>query len=209
MLVDKPGYEYRVGHTHAVPDVCTIFHFKYEFYKSILQHCQVKNSWFFNNPDLQSVLLKTSPETEYLHYAILHQTNQQDKSRLLIDSMVLDLIGHAMKILTDNPNPIVPEFTSRCKNNYLTVIEKAKDFITTNFTDDISLFKISNACNISPFHFSRIFKIFTSYSPYQYLLTLRLKQCRNIVQDHISSCDRHLFFIRFQQHRTFCYFVQS
>ena len=37
-LVTKPGYEHTVTHTHTVPDECTIFDFKQEFYHEIVAH---------------------------------------------------------------------------------------------------------------------------------------------------------------------------
>jgi AraC family transcriptional regulator len=55
--------------------------------------------------------------------------------------------------------------------------------MTSNFTEDISLMDMARHCHVSPFHFSRIFKLFTSSSPHQFLSGLRLKQAELLLLD--------------------------
>lgn len=69
------------------------------------------------------------------------------------------------------------------KEHHLVAIESAKSFIKDRFRDNISLNEISNYCNTSPFHFSRIFKQFTNYSPYQYLLHIRLSHAEILLRN--------------------------
>jgi AraC-like DNA-binding protein len=71
----------------------------------------------------------------------------------------------------------------RLKKNHLLTIEKAKEFITRNFANDISLIDIADYCNVSPFHFSRIFKTFTTISPHQFLLSVRLKNSELLLKE--------------------------
>jgi transcriptional regulator GlxA family with amidase domain len=52
-----------------------------------------------------------------------------------------------------------------------------------NFFNDISLQELSSHCCVSPFHFSRVFKKFTAYSPHQYLLNIRLKHAEMMVRN--------------------------
>lgn len=170
VLVTKPGYERTVTHVYTVPDECTIFEFKNSFYKEILeQYGQLR---FFTNNDIHSTLLRTDPELELLHFeatrCILHR---QDK--LKMDSLVIELIQKIIPNLSDyQPNKEVNE---QLKRNHLVTIERAKEYLTENFTRDISLMEIANYSHVSSFHFSRIFKKFTSFSPHQFLLQLRLK----------------------------------
>lgn len=51
-------------------------------------------------------------------------------------------------------------------------------YIDENFNKDISLDDISRHAYLSKYHFSRIFKKYTSYSPYQYLMEVRLNHSR-------------------------------
>lgn len=65
-------------------------------------------------------------------------------------------------------------------------ISEVVGYINQNFSRDISLDEISRHAYLSKYHFSRIFKKYTSYSPYQYLIAVRLKHSSLLLQT--SSC---------------------
>jgi AraC family transcriptional regulator len=178
VLVTKPGYERTVTHTHTVPDECTIFDFKTDFYNSVLE--QYGSVEFFFDNDLHSTLLKTDPELEFLHFYILQLILSGSGSKLEIDNLVLEVLE---KVL-GNLGPYKPDsvINARFKRNHLYTIERAKTFITQNFANDISLMEIAEHCNVSPFHFSRIFKSFTESSPHHFLLTVRLKHAEILLR---------------------------
>lgn len=171
ILITKPYYERTVTHAHAVPDECTIFEFRPDFFQKLQQH--YSRSKFFTNNDLHSTLLRTSTETEFLHFTIMQLILQRSGSKLQVDQLVMQVIDKVLSTVTDyTPDERIHD---RLKKNHLTTIERAKEYITGNFTQDISLMEIAAHCYVSPFHFSRIFKTFTSCSPHQYLLSIRLQ----------------------------------
>lgn len=55
------------------------------------------------------------------------------------------------------------------------------DFINNNYKKDISLDEMTRQAHLSKFHFSRIFKKHTSYSPHQYLMTVRLIHSKELL----------------------------
>lgn len=55
-------------------------------------------------------------------------------------------------------------------------------YIKSNFKDKISLQDIAESVSISPFHFSRIFKKETGYSPYEYILIVRINHAKNLLK---------------------------
>jgi len=63
----------------------------------------------------------------------------------------------------------------------LRIVEVAKDYIHTNFCDKIRVEEIAKEVFVSQYHFSRIFKKHTRYSPYQYLLEIRLQHARKLM----------------------------
>jgi AraC-like DNA-binding protein len=65
----------------------------------------------------------------------------------------------------------------------LAVIERSKEFIHTHFTDDFSLFDIAKHAFVSPFHFSRLFKMHTGQTPHQYVLAVRLKHSAMLLKN--------------------------
>lgn len=181
ILVTKPGYEHTVTHVHTVPDECTIFETKKEFYEELINHFGKGRNNFFKDNDLHSRLLKTTIETEYLHHRILVHCLRNKAIKLEIDGMVMELFQLVMQTITGNAN--TERLKDTLKKNHLITIEKAKIYLADHFTDDISLKEIADHCYVSAFHFSRIFKTFTSYSPHQYLLNLRLKHAEMLLKN--------------------------
>jgi AraC-like DNA-binding protein len=179
VLVTKPGYERTVTHTHTVPDECTIFDFKMDFYRELLE--QYGGMHFFTSNDLHSTLVKTNTETEFLHFHILRLILGKQGSKLEIDNCVMSVVEKILANITDyKPDDRI---NTRLKKNHLLTIERAKEYIVEHFTEDISLATIAEYSYTSPFHFSRIFKTFTSFSPHQFLLSIRLQQAALLLRN--------------------------
>lgn len=171
VLITKPGYERTVTHTHAVPDECTIFEFRNDCYLELLQ--RYGKASFFSDEDLHSTLVRTTAETEFLHYYIIKQLVGRRPPRLLLDSLVLDMAGIILGNITDyQPDARI---SMRLKRHHLTTIETAKAYLNDHFCDDISLAELAAHCHVSPFHFCRIFRTFTHTSPHRFLQTVRLR----------------------------------
>jgi AraC-like DNA-binding protein len=187
VLISKPGYEYNVTHPGSTPDECTIIVFTKAFYKALQEQFPPDSSWFFKNKDIQSLLLKIGPEIEYLHDVCLQIINGQSCSKLEVDTMVIQLLQQAMAGIGNyEAGKKIPE---RIKKNHLATIEMAKLYMRENFIRDISLMELAKHCHVSSFHFSRIFKSFTRYSPYQYLQLVRLKQAEILLRTNLPVAD--------------------
>lgn len=177
VLVNKAFHERTVTHAHTIPDECTVFEFKNEFYKEIVE--QYGNLKFFTDPDTHCALVRTDPELEFLHFEVLRSVFQK-QSRLKIDGLIIEIIKRVLPGITDyGPNP---HLTGRLKKNHLVTIETAKQYMIEYFCRDISLGEIASHCHVSCFHFSRLFKVFTSTSPHQYLARLRLKHTEMLLR---------------------------
>lgn len=179
VLVTKPHYERTVTHTHDVPDECTIFEFKNDFFAALLEVYGALP--FFRDNDWHSTLIKTSAETEFLHFHIIKRVLTKTGSKLQIDNAVIEVIEKVLSNITDYKPDL--KINPRLKKNHLITLERAKEYLADHFTEDISLLQIATHCYISPFHFSRLFKTFTSVSPHQYLLTLRLKNAEWLLRN--------------------------
>lgn len=181
MLLTKPGYEHTVTHTHTIPDECTILEFTHEFYEHLFEHYSASPIDFLGNNDIHSLILKTSVETEYLHHEIFRHCKKHKVSRLTLDMLVMELVHLVMKNLSNIDD--IKRIKDVLKKNHLNTIEQAKAYLVSNFTESISLKEIADHCCISVFHFSRIFKIFTSYSPNNFLVNLRLKHAEVLLKN--------------------------
>jgi len=182
-LLNKPGYEYKVGHVHHLPDECTIFYLSDENVDLLRQgHRQLAG--FFNNVNIQTILIKATPETECLHHHILQLLLKPHYPKLWVESLISQLFievlsGHHQQAETSL-------FTYSQKKIHLPVIEKVKLYINEHFTEDISLSQLSNISSMSLFHFNRFFKRLTTFTPYQYMVRVRLEQA------HLHICNTSL-----------------
>ena len=179
VLVTKPNYERTVTHTHDVPDECTIFEFKNDFFAALLEH--YGGIPFFQDNDWHSTLIKTNAEMEFLHFHIIKLVLTRSGSKLQIDNSVIEVIEKVLSNITDYKPDC--KINPRLKKNHLITLERAKEYMADHFTEDISLLQIATHCFVSPFHFSRLFKTFTSVSPHQYVLTLRLKNAELLLRN--------------------------
>lgn len=68
-------------------------------------------------------------------------------------------------------------------------IKSALEFVENNYERDISLKDIASAACCSEFHFSRLFKRTTGYSPYEYLLKYRINRAKNHLKDSKTTVD--------------------
>jgi AraC-like DNA-binding protein len=179
-LLCKPGYEHQVAHVHDIPDQCTIFSFPAESTARLMAHATAF-AWFFNNPDIQSILVKATPEMEFLHQRIFTLLPQPRYSRLWAEQLMTELF--LLVLSAGNPPQPLPVLNDKQKRNYLPVIEQVKTYINENYADDVTLPQLAVLGNMSPFHFNRLFKQITAAAPYRYLLQVRLKQA------HLQLCN--------------------
>jgi transcriptional regulator GlxA family with amidase domain len=177
VLLTKPGYEHTVTHTHDVPDECTIIEFEKEFYEKISEH--YRHHRFFNDHDIHSLQINTSSDTEFLHYYLMTQLLSNRVDRLNMDLIVMEIVDKTLNFVTATEQVLL---SSRMKKNHLGTVERAKDYMMRHFAEDISLMNIAEACYVSPFHFSRIFKAFTGRSPHAFLLSFRLKNAEVLLK---------------------------
>ncbi|RAJ82270.1 helix-turn-helix protein [Chitinophaga dinghuensis] len=172
-LICKAGYEHQVRHIHDIPDQCTIFSFSAEN-AALLTATSGSLSRFFRNADQQSILIKATPEMEFLHQLIFLELSKPRLQQLWVEELMTTLFS---QILSTSETDF-PELNKKQQIHYLPMIENVKSFLYENYTNDIQLSKLAGMAHVSPFHFSRLFKKITNCSPYEYLLRIRLKEAQ-------------------------------
>lgn len=186
VLVNKPGYEYNVTHPTLLTDECTIIRFTDSFYEQVRENKGTELSAFLNDPGQQSLLLPAKAGTLHLHWLCLHAIQKPRPSKLEADVLVMEIINAILYTGSYGKHPAVPD---GLKKQHLHTIETAISFMQEFFMQDISLTALAAHCHVSLFHFSRLFKTFTGYSPYQYLKEIRLKQAAVLLVTGIPVAD--------------------
>lgn len=176
ILLTKPGFEHTTRHIDNQPDLTTVFEFKPWFFERLKEDYSPSANWFLNNNDIHAMMLSCSVEAEYLFNHIMQSINRNSIDRLRTDEEVLRLLDLILLGIGNTTEP--PFLSDRLKQNHLLTMERAKEYMFNNFTEDISLNALAEYCYVSPFHFSRIFKAVMNTTPHQYLLSLRLQHAR-------------------------------
>jgi AraC family transcriptional regulator len=176
ILLEKPDCDYKMRPSAGE---CTIFNFTDDFYNQFITEMNLKQVLFFTNKNLLSVVLQSTPATDYLHHQILNRFNNAGK--LEMDNLVLELFSQAAGIISNFSQE--EDASPLSKANQLNAVELAKEYMNNNFINDISLQDVSSNSFVSPFHFSRLFKKTTSFSPHQYLQQVRLKHAEMLLKN--------------------------
>lgn len=180
ILIDKPQLEFRLP---PAAGVSTIFRFYPDFYRQLLEEEGLRDNFFFANINLLSLVLRSVPEADYLHYRILKNRFRTEK--LVLDTLVIDFLYCVLNIISDKRLQYTGD--GRLRKYHMAAIERAKDYMHGNLSGDISLKDIAGEACISMFHFSRLFKEATSFSPLQYLLQVRLKHAGLLLKNTALS----------------------
>ncbi len=180
IFLKKPGCEYSVTQMTTSLFGCTIINFSGSFLEALEEKYNLKEMPFFKNPDQFVLGLHSTPELSLLHYLICNQLSQPEPSKLYLDCMVIELVENIIRILAagDSGVRISPVHIKQ----HILSIQRAKEYMAAHLCESISLYDLSRYCYVSPFHFSRVFKKFTGYSPYHYLQMLRLKNAEILLK---------------------------
>lgn len=61
-------------------------------------------------------------------------------------------------------------------------VQTVMEYIGENFKEDLSLERIAALVSLSPYHFSRMFKQETGFSPHEYVLTVRIDAAKTLLK---------------------------
>jgi AraC-like DNA-binding protein len=183
-LLNKPGFTHQVKHFHLQPDECTIIRFDSGFYEVFKDRFSSRFKKFLRDQDVHSLIINATAESDYLHYRLYNYLHTGNIEKLLIESLAMDLI---YSLFTGQSIASVPAISGKHKQLYLPSIEESRRFLQENFTENISLEQMAARACMSSYHFNRIFKRFTSISPYQYLLNYRLQHAAHLLKDTNES----------------------
>ncbi|HWA33138.1 MAG TPA: AraC family transcriptional regulator [Cyclobacteriaceae bacterium] len=180
ILLNKPGYEYRVAHLHQIPDQCTIFSFSSEFFNQLTEMYPRHLLGFLQHRDIQSTQVNSTPGIDYLHHQMFNLLLKGDFSSFQVDNGLIEFVDAVFCSDESVSRPV--HITGNEKRNYLPRIEKAKEFIQSSFREKISLKEIAAQSAMSEFHFARIFRRMTGTTPYQYVTDLRLSHATHLLK---------------------------
>jgi AraC family transcriptional regulator len=120
-------------------------------------------------------------------------------SRLLVDSLTQALAVHLLRVHASFPVREIKGSLPRWR------LRRALAYIEEHLSENISLAQLAEAAgNVSRYHFARLFKQSTGYSPYRYLVRRRIRQAQSMLRGQKRiSMGEIAFFCGFGDQSTF------
>ena len=147
-----------------------------------------------SNPKLQAILSEITSSIQYNIKTPLHYQQQFMK---LLDELVgiENCLTHQIELIEATKKSTREELYRR--------LTDAKDFIDVHLHEKISVQNIAKSSCLSPFHFLRTFAAFFHISPYQYLLSQRLKKSHYLILEGYLSYSEVMNATGFENKRSF------
>jgi AraC family transcriptional regulator len=133
------------------------------------------------NPDQLEVLPEfqtRDPQLEAIGMLLLAELKQEGSSRLYIESLTNVLAVHLLRqyVATKPQMTVYEGGLPRCQ------LSQVLDYINDHLDHDIKLADLAALLDMSPFHFSHMFKQAIAISPYQYLLQQRIERAKQLLK---------------------------
>lgn len=103
----------------------------------------------------------------------------QDNDKIFCQQMAITLLMLIVKLLVEHGQD--SKFVIEQKNEYL--IRKLTSYLDENYTEDISLEKLSRVMHISVSHISHLFKRETGLSPMQFVIHRRIGEAQSLLAE--------------------------
>lgn len=99
--------------------------------------------------------------------------------RLYAEGLATALAAHLIHTYTTTPRPL-PEMTQ--KGLPAPLVRRVTSLIEDRLTEDLSLAELASEVNLSPSHFSSVFRKTTGLSPHQYIVQRRLEHAQLLLR---------------------------
>lgn len=137
------------------------------------------------------------PELESIGLLLLAELKQEHLgSRLYIESLANVLAVHLLRQYTATKPPLPIYEGGLPERQLLRVLEYINEYLD----QEIKLADLAQLLDISPFHFSRLFKQSIGSAPYQYLLQQRIERAKQLLKQSNKSIIEIAFLCGFNSH---------
>lgn len=83
----------------------------------------------------------------------------------------------------------IPTVKAETRRDLCRRVLKGKEFMDSNFTTALTIEQIARTAGMSEYHFFRLFKQMIGFTPYQYILSIRLKTSAQLLKADYSVSD--------------------
>lgn len=124
----------------------------------------------------------------------LQRGTQALASNLYADSLANMLAVHLLREYSSHRMPSEKRYVNGLTNKTLA---RVLDLIESDLAEDLSLKILANAAGLSEYHFLRMFKQSTGYTPHQYIITQRIERAKELLQKTDMSITEIAYLLGF------------
>ncbi|WP_394236809.1 AraC family transcriptional regulator [Niallia oryzisoli] len=115
-------------------------------------------------------------------FSLENSSDITDFMNRILSMMETDKVDeHGISILIHRILYELERISNKADHTLEETIKTAVSFIESNYNKDITLNDIADHVKISPYHFSRLFKKQTNYTPHQYLIDFRINNAKKLL----------------------------
>lgn len=125
-----------------------------------------------------------------------------DSNPPLLDSKCSKILAELMDALLEVSTLTAPIAVPSNTSSY-TALEQAYRYISLNYANPIRLEDLADACSLSKYYFSHLFKENCGVTPYQYLTTYRINNAKRLLADNSLSISKISAMVGFPNYTNF------
>lgn len=123
-----------------------------------------------------------------------------DKCGFLLEARISMLITQILTELLLEGNDSDKRYDIKALNDR---VQLALEYVDENYASSISLSELASHSCCSEYHFSRLFKNITGYSPYEYIVKYRVNKAKNLLKSSDKSIDEIAVCVGFKSTSNF------
>lgn len=146
-----------------------------DFLSQIARSMFGKAEVFFKN----DVIVLNNELKNLIHLFMQESKNHQPGHQLILESLGNLIVVNLLRQSKSNLPVLLTERNYTEKEN----IKRAIDYLREQYNQDFSLHDLAQVANLSPYHFSRVFKHEVGKTPYEFLLDVKLERARDLLKN--------------------------
>ncbi|WP_316735609.1 AraC family transcriptional regulator [Pedobacter aquatilis] len=176
-------------------------HFINDFHKSLSKNMQIEVGEVFEPHTFKASIYPFTPDIKQKVNTLKNYLDNGLNDELLINEYMHDTLLNYYKIYDEEINKRIGKLNfvrEKTKEDVLKRLTIAKEYMNSNFNKNLTLEGIAEHCCLSVNHFLRTFKEAYDITPYQYLVKIRLKRAKDLLQYSNYSLNEIVGMIGFE-----------
>lgn len=142
----------------------------------------LKRNFFPNKQPLLDLGIYQHLVLENAWQLVKEGTEEQDEFRLMQKAQTMEMLVFILRGLNEKSNNLIPAL-SKSEKRQQQIVNYTIYYLENNYQSEITLEKLALDQFISPTYLSKIFKEATGVSPINYLIALRLRRAKELLED--------------------------